>query len=618
MSPSYSDNLVVTNEALYDDSVALLPKSNPLCRDTKGNLYTVFTSRTDAQIGTAHLFMSMSEDGGVTWSTPETILTDGGSDNFLYPSIVADSDNVLHVVVYNATTISSGVHTTKAPGDISWSTPVTIAIAPSGVTVEELYLCLSSNDDMYVAAQINVLTPAVQVYKYASGIWDSGTTVTGLFDCDNLRLGVDASGNAHIILTEDAGTSGIIQYANSYDGPYTRYTLTSSNISDTNSNAIFTIDKNNKIHCAYAALGGSSNYPLRYFNFNIESSGTAPTISSPIDIVDTAQTTNTENLFMISCDTNDRIYIAAFESAASGTLQVFLSEDSGSSFSGIADYDISIAPDKVFGSISTLWPFPQNTYTNMPSSGMYTLALDLNTNDELRIFYDTDSTFESLPSENSSISGIIIGAEVASSSVSGYLLCAEPDQFVSGIITGDMLASGSISGFMYSIEEESSSVSGVLWHTLNDSSISGYMGNPDVNSNVKAFLLAANDDQFIQGYLEIFPGTNDFVYGYIGGINFASKSVSGYIHATDFESSVISGIIIGDEALNGSISGIITGISGTEISEISGFIRAVSDSSVSGWIFGISGIETDSISGVIVGHLDTNNNIKAITLGFNC
>ncbi len=624
---------------------------NNICRSARGTIFVAYLKDGDA-INEASIFIIESEDDGLTWSTPELVLEDLGSqEDFEKVNIVCDRNEVLHMIAYNNDQSAGGqvdpesiFEMTRVATGGSWSSPS--IIDTESASFQRMTAVGGKDDEIWIVIRKNS-TPDIVIYHFDGASWDSGTETFGpTVSADEVDISIDKDGNAHILWNKDTAGGGDIglYYANSFDGPWESRLIVNeaSGVGAASSRPHMTITPNDKIHFIYPSgtAPESTNDPLVYSHFDIPSSGQAPTVTTPIEIIGDIGISH-QSVAMISADLSNRIYITTFDDqpAPDEMLVLMSTNEDYDTFITNSKQFPSFIPTAIIGKLSAIYPKRLGVTTNMPRVGMFTTLLDTNTAhtpadpDFLCAFFDNDIVFDEIQVD-------------INSEIDGYLFAAQDDQFIDGVTFGldvvntfisgfihgcDFIASP-VSGFIDGVGFTSSSIFGVLLPIFGDinstidgivsqdtftSQIFGFQGSPDINDSRDGYLFAANDDQFIDAFIAQESGINDSIDAFVkGGAFFFNQPISGVIFGNLLFNDQINGFALGDEIFFNDVDGFIFGVSGIINDQINGFIRAAFDDEINGFIFGVSGIINDDIDGIIIGDEFITDNVRGLIRGF--
>ncbi len=224
-SCSSSDRLISFNdgESVFD--------TNDIAIDSTGNIFVVWSEDEPEPSGMNEIMLSYSTDGGATWSgtAADVVISDPLQDaTSNYPAIIADQNDVLHVV-YNKTEPIWGaakIHTTRSTdGGATWTAASggdqVISNAADSNSDSNADIAIDSSGTLWVSYKKYLGTDiGSQMYVTKStdgGVTWSGTTaetpVSTIFNIASLpRLCVDANDNIHVVCYASDETSSPYHY----------------------------------------------------------------------------------------------------------------------------------------------------------------------------------------------------------------------------------------------------------------------------------------------------------------------------------------------------------------------------------------------------------------------
>ena len=340
-----------------------------LVRTSNGNYHTVYTYISG---GFRQIFYSKSTDGGQTWT--ETQLTHESYDQ-ARPSIIADSQDNLHVVWHGKSSTSTGfsqIHYLKYSNG-TWSSEIDLT---SG-NYDQLYaaFALDGNDNIHVAwfgrFAASPVTNQVRYVRYNGTSWDSIINITSDPSLDQIRphVEVDYNNNVHIVWY---GKNSV--HPNKNQIRYIKYNGTSwssiTEITDFPGDQNYTtlaIDSLNNIHVVWQYVPDPQTIDKRiyYTKYTLATNSWGPIIdlSGPGNLIGQWNP-------KMGIDSHDNLYVL-WNGGDPGatTFQVLFTEFNGSSWSSVQN----LSPNAVNNEYpSPLWfaaPIIKNVKIERPKDG---------------------------------------------------------------------------------------------------------------------------------------------------------------------------------------------------------------------------------------------------------
>ena len=184
--------------------------------DASGDLHAFWHDDTP---GNSEIYYRKSSDGGATWSTSKRLTwTPGGSFG---PVTVFDSQGNFHMVWYDETPANHEIYYTKSTdGGITWSTSKRLTWTSGGSYLP--VIAVDSSDNLHVVWYDDTPGNSEIYYKKSSNggaTWTPSQRLTwtsGYSSCP--VIAVDASGNLHVVWSDETPGNAEIYYVNSPDG----------------------------------------------------------------------------------------------------------------------------------------------------------------------------------------------------------------------------------------------------------------------------------------------------------------------------------------------------------------------------------------------------------------
>jgi Cep192 domain 4 len=183
--------------------------------DSRGSINVVWTE-SNANVGISDVLFSRSNDGGVTFSSPKNLSSDGISSS---PQIAVDSTGNINVLWNDGTTNSDIFFSRSVDGGATFSTPMNLA--NNGFNPR---IALDSGGNINVVWEDSPFTnPAI----FFSRSTDGGVTFSSPKKLSNdavseeQQIAVDSTDNINVVWTDYTGVNSDIFFSRSNDGGVT-------------------------------------------------------------------------------------------------------------------------------------------------------------------------------------------------------------------------------------------------------------------------------------------------------------------------------------------------------------------------------------------------------------
>ena len=222
-----------------------------LITDSNNHLHVVYTDSTS---GNWEIYYKKSTNGGATWTTKR--LTWIPEDSW-YPAIATDSDNHIHVVWQQSKVGNAEIYYMKSTnGGTSWASKrLTWTAGDSGNPA----IAIDSNNHIHVVLDDDTPGNSEVFYKKST---DGGTSWTSkrltwtAGDSDWPAITIDSSYHIHIVLDDVTPGNSEVFYKKSTDGGETWTTRRLTWTADFGGGADIATDLGNNIHVVRMELKG--------------------------------------------------------------------------------------------------------------------------------------------------------------------------------------------------------------------------------------------------------------------------------------------------------------------------------------------------------------------------
>ncbi len=245
-----------------------------LVRDSKGNLYVVYSKDSPSQI-----YVSKSVDNGTTWAdmggVPIQYISGYAQSN---PSIAIDSNNNLHVVWQGCDsgyTSKSQIKYSKYNGS-SWSSWVNIdTVSSYEQTLPSI--AVDSTNKLHVVWQgQNMIFGSIHIKysKYNGSSWSSYTNLTSLTTYDQLgpSIAIDSGNNLHVVYygTDSSNSSNTqIKYMKYSGSSWSSWVNIAAVSGYPQRYPSIAIAANDNLHVAWQGTdSGNSESQIKYTKYN--------------------------------------------------------------------------------------------------------------------------------------------------------------------------------------------------------------------------------------------------------------------------------------------------------------------------------------------------------------
>jgi hypothetical protein len=218
-SPAHAQQASFSNPIPIDNGAGAQDDSH-VAASSSNNVYVSYSS--EPQSGNSNVLLARSSDGGTSFNTPHTTLSNSG---FSFLSAVAANGNDVYAV-WTGGPLASDIYLAKSTdGGVTFGSPVQVEHGDNDVSPE----IAVSGDTVYVIwEKFNPSTSVTEIFGAVST--DGGQTFSSAVDISNTpgtlskNPSIAASGNNEYVVWTDCNTDGTnckILYSKSNDGGVT-------------------------------------------------------------------------------------------------------------------------------------------------------------------------------------------------------------------------------------------------------------------------------------------------------------------------------------------------------------------------------------------------------------